>query len=233
MSPRKFIFTTLTAFSLLSLTAFNPALGVTVDIGAGQTSVLLDTATLSSAASLALSGVSAEVISPGAIEGSVAFPINPRDAVAPALPTTFSFDSADFLGSFSGSIEHTGSVFFNANAVEVGNFTIGFDATRAGTLGGAASGFFVESTTGIAAILFDIENPSVLTPTDSDLTVATNLLVSPEFAGFLQTNGLATADLSGADVGDALVQAVVPEPSSVALALIGGLGCMQFVRRRR
>ena len=103
-----------------------------VDIVGGQTSVLLDTATLSAAASLDLSGVSGPVIAPGNLgAGSVAFPINPRSAAS--LPTTFSYDPANFLGTFSGTIEHTGSVLFNAGTVEVGNFTIGFDAARAGT----------------------------------------------------------------------------------------------------
>ncbi len=203
------------------------ARAVNVEIGAGQTSVLLDTELLSSAAGLTLSGVSADVISPGALEGSVAFGINSRTAAAPSLPTTFAYDDSDFLGTFSGTIEHTGSVFFNDNAVEVGNFSIAFDAARAGTLSGLASGFYVSSTTGLEALLFDIENPSTLEATASSLTVGANLLVSPEFAGFLQANGLATADLSGADVGDALVQGLVPEPSSLALglmslALVGG-----------
>jgi hypothetical protein len=197
-----------------------------VDVTGGQTSVLLDTATLSSAASLDLSSVSPDVISPGDLPGSVAFGINPRNASAPALPTTFSYDSTNFLGSFSGTIEHTGSVFFNADAVEVGNFTIGFDGNRAGTLGGAASGFFVESTTGIAAILFDIENPSNLVATDSSLTIDANLLVSPEFGQFLVDQALAATNLQGADVGDARV-AAVPEPTGLALLALGGLAVLR------
>lgn len=198
-----------------------------VDVVGGQTSVALDTATLSSAASLDLSGVSMDVISPGTLPNSVAFGINPRNASS--LPTTFSYDASDFLNTFSGTIEHTGSVFFNNDAVEVGNFTIGFDANRAGTLGGNASGFFVASTTGIAAILFDIENPSQLTPTPADLTIAADLLVSPEFGQFLFDNGFSTSNLAGADVGDALVEAVTPEPGSLSLLLIAGA----FVLRRR
>jgi hypothetical protein len=200
----------------------------------GQTNVLLDTATLSSAASLELSGVSPEVIAPGELgDASVAFGVNPRDAAPPLFPTTFAYEPSDFLGTFSGTIEHSGSVFFNDDAVEVGNFTIGFDAARAGTLGGNASGFFVASTVGIAAILFDIENPSALSATESDLNVAADLLVSPEFGEFLFTNGLSTANLAGADVGDALVSAsAVPEPS--ALAILGvGVSTLLALRTRR
>ena len=180
-----------------------------VDITGGKTSVVLDTATLSAAASLDLSSVSSDVISPGNLPGSVAFPINARDAAS--LPTTFSYTAGDFLNSFSGTIEHTGSVFFNSDTVEVGNFTIGFDAARAGTLGGQASGFFVESTTGIAAILFDIAAPSALQAGASGATIEADLLVSPEFGGFLFDNGLSASNLEGADVGDAQVK--------------GGTGC--------
>lgn len=195
------------------------------DVTGGQTSVLLDTATLSAAASLNLSGVSSDVIAPGNLgDGSVAFGINARDAGS--LPTTFSYDSSDFLGTFGGSIEHTGSVFFNDNGVEVGNFTIGFDAGR---VGDNRSGFFVESTTGIAAILFDVAAPSQLVATDSSLLIEADLLVSSEFAGFLFDNGLAASDLTGADVGDALVQAV-PTPGGVAMLGLAGLAA---ARRRR
>ncbi len=210
------------------LMATTVASAVTVDITGGQTSVALDTATLSSAASLDLSSVSPDVISPGSLPNSVAFGINARDAAS--LPTTFSYDSDDFLGTFSGTIEHTGSVFFNNDAVEVGNFTIGFDGARAGTLGGNASGFFVASTTGIAATLFDIENPSTLNAGTDSLTIGANLLVSPEFGQFLLDQNLASTNLAGADVGDALVEAV-PEPTTAMLMLLG-LGGLLRSRHR-
>lgn len=216
--------------ALLAGLLATPALAI-VHIGGGQTNVLLDTATLSSAAGLNVSGIGGPVIAPGDLGAdSVAFPVNSRNVALPALATTFSYDPADFLGSFSGTIEHSGTVLFNADAVEVGNFTIAFDAARAGTLGGNASGFFVESTVGIQAILFDIENPTQLSPTDSSLTVAANLLVSPELGAFLLSQGLASTDLSGADVGDALVVAAVPEPSGIGLiaCIIAGI---PFIRR--
>ncbi|MEM6333920.1 MAG: PEP-CTERM sorting domain-containing protein [Planctomycetota bacterium] len=187
-----------------------------VSLAGGQTSVLLDTDALSSAASLNLSSVSSEVIAPGSLGGgSVAFAINSPDAAT--LPTTFEYDPADFLSTFSGTIEHEGSVLFNGDTVEVGDFTIGFDAGRAS---GSASGFFVESTTGIAAILFDIETPTTLSATPAGLTIEADLLVSPEFAGFLLDNALASTNLTGVDVGDALVEGVVPEPATLALGLV-------------
>jgi hypothetical protein len=202
--------------------------GNLVEITGGQTNVLLDTETLASAASLDLSGVAGPVIAPGELgPNSVAFPINARDARI--LPTTFSYDPSDFLGSFSGTIEHRGSVLFNNGTVEVGDFTIGFDAARAGTLGGNASGFFVESTAGIAAILFDIANPTQLEAEEDSLTIGADLLVSPEFGGFLFDNQFSDTNLQGADVGDALVQAV---PTPGAVGVLAGLGLIATRRRR-
>ena len=190
------------------------------DVVGGQTNVLLDTSLLSAAAGLDLSSVSSDVIVPGELgSSSVAFGINSRSASS--LPTTFNY--ANGLASFSGTIEHTGSVFFNSDTVEVGNFTIGFDGAR---VGGDRSGFFVESTTGVAAILFDVKANSVPQADATGLQINGDLLVSAEFAGFLGDTGL-----TGADVGDAFVNAAaVPEPTSLALLALGGLA---VARRRR
>lgn len=210
-----------TALAAAALALVTPSLSLAqVEVIGGSTSVALDTATLSSAASLNLSSVSPG-IGGGLLDGSVAFPINARDAAL--LPTTFAYTAGDFpSGPFSGTIEHTGSVFFNSDTVEVGDFKIGFDINR---VGGAKSGFFVESTTGVAAILFDTEVVALQSADDKLLDLTVNLLVSPEFAGFLQTNNLATSDLTGADVGDARVFAAVPEPASlVAVAVALGVG---------
>lgn len=187
----------------------------------GQTSVLLDTTTLSSVG-LDLSSVSADVIVPGELGAdSVAFGINSRSD-SPA--TTFLYEIVD-LAPFSGTIEHQGSVFFNADAIEVGDFSIGFDGARAS---GANSGFFVESTVGITAILFDIETPSLVDAGATELRIEADLLVSSEFAAVL-----GDSNLTGVDVGDALVvgsASAVPEPSSMALVS----GCViAFVVRRR
>jgi hypothetical protein len=194
-----------------------------IDVVGGQTSVLLDTSTLSSAASLNLSGVSPDVIAPGELgPDSVAFGINSRTG---NLPTTFSY--ADGLGSFSGAIEHAGSVFFNNDTVEVGDFTIGFDAGR---VGGDRSGFFVESTVGIAAILFDVAAPSFVSATGSGLIIEADLLVSAEFGQFLFDNSLSASNLVGADVGDARVNAV---PTPGAIAAFAAVGLTTATRRRR
>lgn len=179
-----------------------------VEVVDGQTSVALDTATLAAAASLNLTGVAGPVIAEGNIPGSVAFPINSRDAGEPLLATSFEYDSTDFFGFFAGAIEHEGSVIFN-DSIEVGNFTIGFDASRIDQ-GTGASGFFVASTIGVVAPLFDVV-PTGLSAGATGLEISADLIVGPEFAGLLVDLGLAASDLTGADVGDALVQ--------------GGLGC--------
>jgi len=206
--------------ALLSSASF--AFGV--DVLGGQTSVALDFDALESAAGLTLSSVTPDVVSPGELPGSVAFGINGR---SDTLPTTFSYDPSDFLGTFSGTIEHSGSVLFNADAIAVGDFTIGFDAGRAM---GAASGFFVESAAGLSAILFDIAAPSALTATVSELSIQADLLVSNEFATLLVNEGLASSDLTGVTVGEALVSATVPSPGAAALF---GLGSLALTRRQR
>ncbi len=189
-------------------------------VNGGQTNVLLDTALLATVG-LDFSGISSDVIMPGDLgPESVAFGINPRFG---SNPTSFSYELFD-LAPFSGTIEHSGSVFFNSNTLEVGDFSIGFDAGR---VMDENSGFFVESTTGLSAILFDIENPTLLDAGFNELSIGANLLVSPELAGVLGDNGL-----TGVDVGDALVAATsVPEPASFsALALLGMAVCF---RRRK
>lgn len=188
------------------------------DVIGGSTSVLLDTALLSSAAGLDLFGTVGDVLPGDLGMGSVAFPINARDG---SLPTTFSYDAG--LASFSGAIEHEGGVQFNDGAVTVGDFTIGFDAGR---VAGDNSGFFVESTLSIAAILFDVQlkDPAPIADA-SDLIINADLVVSPEFAAFLGDAGL-----TGADVGDAQINAIVPAPATAAVLGITGLAA---IRRRR
>lgn len=192
-------------------------------VNGGQTNVLLDTDTLSSVG-LDLTGVSSDVIVPGELGGdSVAFLINDRDG---SSPTTFAYTLFD-LAPFSGSIEHTGSLFFDLNmsSIEVGNFSIGYDANR---VMGDNSGFFVESTVGVTEILFDVENPSDLGIDQPGVfTLTANLLVSSEFASILGDTGL-----TGADVGDAFVNAsAVPEPTGFGLLTLVGIAIA--TRRRK
>jgi len=180
-----------------------------IEVNGGQTSVALDLDTLD-AVGLVLSGASEDVIAEGSIEGSVAFPINGRDAATPAVATTFVYDPTDFLGSFDGTIEHIGSLFFNEDATELGSFTIGFDPTR---VGDERSGFFVASTVGIMDTLFDAASADLaVIATDTSLQIDGDLLVSAELAMTLGDAGLA-----GASIGEFAVQSVpVPEPDALA-----------------
>ena len=84
----------------------------------------------------------------------------------------------------------------------VGDFSIGFDATR---ITDTASGLFVTDTLNSDTILFDLSHPDVLNVKvrKKELTLAkTDLLLSPEFAELLNIS-----DLQGTDVGDARIDA--------------------------
>ena len=192
--------------------------GVVYTVG-GQTNVLLDLALLQSAASLQLTGISDGVITPGNLgPNSVAFTIT--SPVSAELPTTFRYDTSDFFGTFAGSINHRGTVTFN-NAITVGNFEIFFD-----------NGFKVADRQSGLGVLFDIAVTGA-TPTAAEFNATGNLLVSSNFAAILQQLGLASANLTGADVGDASIQGFnssVPAPGALALL---GLGSLVGVRSRR
>jgi len=192
-----------------------------VQVEGGQTSVLFGNGALDSLG-LTITSVTPNIggnLGPN----SISFGINPRDAIGDDLDTTFIYDSPNFL-PFSGAIEHSGRVEFNGN-IEVGDFTIRAASARpTGT-----SGFVVESTFGLNAILFDIANP-IIEAFDNSLVIAADILVSPELAGALGTPGLA-----GTDAGMALVDArstVVPIPASLWLFGSGLLGLAGVARRK-
>ena len=189
-----------------------------VGIVGGQTNVTLDFALLSPAAGLDLSG-----ITPGTLitedPSTVGFVITPPNAFDG--PSTFGYDTGDFGGSFGGGIQHRGGVYFNDNAILVGNFGIGFD-----------DGWFVNSNVGLEGQLFDVDITSAAPTADSFLAEG-DLKVSEFFAGVLLELGLAGSDLTGAKVGSASIQGFmsnsVPAPGVLAMLGIGGLAA----RRRR
>jgi hypothetical protein len=210
--------------------AFTPALAQAAAIVGGITSAKLDPLALNTAG-LTISSLSPEVIVPGNLVNSIAFPINTPSAAI--RPTTFMFDPATFPapGSFSGEINHEGSVFFNSNTLEVGDFTIAFNAARVGTLGGQASGFYVKSNAGIMGILFDVTPPTIeITPTG--FKALGDLLISPEFAQKIVNLGLANTNPLGLLVGRVRPEGTVPEPTAVALAL-SAVAMAGVARRRR
>jgi hypothetical protein len=176
----------------------------------GLTSVFLDAGILS-AVSLAILGVSDDVQAPaeGFGEG-VGFPIN--------AATTFEFTTEDGLTPLGGTIEHDGTLTLGIldaegeltdGTVDVGEFTIGFDATRVSE---NTSGFFVLDNKQLDRILFDVGTPGSLALDDSSLSIGdADLLVSPEFAEFLVNQGLAGFDATGVDAGDAQIDADIAD----------------------
>jgi hypothetical protein len=192
----------------------------------GTTSVRLDLPTLASVG-ITVTGT-ANTVAPFDGSFTAGFDI---------LPTsTLTYTSTSFVPVTTPLITHSGTVSLTigTTAATVGNFDIGFDASR---VGGARSGYFVRDTASLGAILFDIgSNIGTLTADPGTLTLATpNLLVSAEFAAFLQA-----PDLVGADIGDARIDALsvatastsaVPEPATYGL--IGALGLMAMIMVRR
>jgi hypothetical protein len=182
----------------------------------GTTSVTLETETLESVG-LSLTGTNNTV--PAADGFLVGFNITPD--------TDFSFDPDGGFAPVGGTIEHEGSVTFNDD-LTVGDFSIGFDAARATD---NTSGFFVQDTLDTGAILFDVATPDEVTFDEEGQTLALegDLLVSPEFAGVLQQEGLI-----GGVVGAARTEAstsAVPEPTTILGALTAGT-FLTAVRRR-
>ena len=189
----------------------------------GQTSVLFGNGALD-ALGLTITYASPDVGAGNLGPNSVSFGINSRSEAGGALDTTFVYDSPNFA-PFSGAIEHSGRIQFN-NAIDVGDFTIRADAGRpAGT-----SGFVVESTFGLSAILFDIANP-IIEAFDNSLVISADILVSPELAGALYK-----PELAGVDAGMALVDAnstVVPIPAAAWLFGSGLIGMIGIARRKK
>lgn len=189
---------------MLFLVVANPAFSQDTIIS-GTTSVNLDFTALETAASLQLSSVDNTSLP--------AAPFPAGFAITSSTPLEYNADPFSLVG---GSIDHLGSVTFTIvgteNTVEVGDFTIGFDGSRA-TEGN--SGYFVEDTISGLGILFDVAAPDTLVATPDGILIEGILRVSPEFAAYLTTNNLATTDLTGVDIGSAQVNAST-EPVTIS-----------------
>lgn len=197
---------------------------ITAQVVGGQTSVLFGNGALETLG-LEISSVTPNVwgdLGPN----SVAFGINPRNAIDPSLSTTFEYESDDFFAFFAGAIEHTGRVAFNDGAIVVGDFTIEAPGGRPAD----ASGFVVTSTFGLEGlILFDLANP-IIEAFENSLTIAADIWVSPELA-----DALSAPQFAGEDAGMALVVAKsmpIPLPA-VGWLFLGGLGVILPKIRRR
>jgi hypothetical protein len=151
--------------------------------------------------------------------------------------TNFSFSDEGGFTPLGGTIEHTGSVTLGveglADPVTVGDFTIGYDAARATD---KTTGFFVKDNLDLDAILFDVAAPvATFEFADPDLTLGSDLAVSPEFAAVLASLG--KPDVTGAIAGAAQVNAIVQEqpPTSVPepLGILGLLLTGAWLTGRR
>jgi hypothetical protein len=183
------------------------------EVKSGVTSVFLDSELLSSSAGLNLAGTN-NTIPPASKEFSAGFPIDED--------TNLTIGSHNKSIDLKGTIEHSGTVTFNTNlgSVTVGDFSIGYDETRATE---EKSGLFVKDTAGTGAILFDISDTEEIKLKDNRLTVDdADLLVSPEFADYLSTQGLISQNLTGVDVGDIATDAVVA-PTSLLGEVVGSI----------
>jgi len=218
-----------TTFSLLTLTL--ALVGVascnaqSVEVTGGRTDgTFSDSLEL---VGLSITGFSADTIvpSPRGVDW-VGFEVNGRAATN--RPTTFAYE-ANVLLPVSGRLEHTGSVFMNSTnpnlglgPVEIGNFSIGYDAGRVSAMN---SGFFIESTVGIRGILFDIEagTGGTFPALESGIQVESGLLVSPELATIL-----GSPLVVGADVGAFSINGTsVPDP--VILGDVNMDGAVNFL----
>ncbi|MDG2021812.1 MAG: hypothetical protein P8J59_07670 [Phycisphaerales bacterium] len=192
-----------------------------VDVVGGQTNVLLDFDLITSVTDLELTGVSNGVITPGNLgEGSIAFAVTSPDAANQA--TDFRYDTADFFGSFAGSIGHRGTLTFNQD-ITFGNFKIAYDT--------GLEAFTVSDTYSFLGDVFEVGVVDA-SPLARTFDVVGDLLITENFAAILLDLGLADSDLAGADVGDVWVQGLnqnVPAPGVLAL----GVTAILVSRRRR
>lgn len=198
------------------------AQATTFEVDSGVTSVFLDLPLLESGAGLFLTGTE-NTVDPAEDPFQVGFNILPE--------TDFSFSDEGGFTFLGGTIEHEGTITFN-DSVTVGDFSIGFNADRIDDTT-AASGFFVQDTATLGAVLFDLTNVVPELAGDA-ATLNGDLLVSPEFADFL-----GDASLTGVEVGAAQTNATVaeataqdvPEPMSL-LGLLAVGGALVAYRRR-
>ena len=204
----RFLTATTLAFAVCLLTT-SRVVAQDVPVRSGFTNVLLDPDALA-LAGLSITGIGGDTEASSALPGGVKFPI--------AANSTFLYTAGTVL-PVSGSIEHSGTVLLNSGPpanlgdLEIGDFSIRYDVSRADIVPGA-TGFFVSETFLGLGPAFDLADLDITEASTSAFVVAADLLLSPELADTLQVSNLA-----GADVGDALVEGAIPEPASAFLAL--------------
>ena len=164
--------------------------------------------------------------------GFIGLPMNSQEA-DPA--TTFVFDSENFSPS-SGEIEHTGIITFNGDNA-VGNFEFAeLEGRPAGT-----SGFVLRTTLfpdpANNIPVFDIPafgggpSDALLVYGEDFLNIDGPILLSPEMSFVLAGDLSLTGTVSGA-VKQRAEGVLVPEPTSLALALLALIGISVVITRK-
>ena len=170
----------------------------------GTASVDLNTALLESAVDLTLISVddTAEPISDEFVFG---FDISES--------SDFLFTDDDGFTPIQGEIELTGTITFSSPVgdVTIGNFDIGFDSSRQTE---NISGLFLENTVDSlfpeGTILLDISNLESVEIGERELNIgSSDLLLAPEFATLLVETGLLAVNVTGFDIGDAALNAII------------------------
>jgi hypothetical protein len=178
-----------------------------LEVESGVTSIYLDPDEFGSLAGYSLAGTD-DTVAPATDEFQLGFSILEE--------SDFTFTTDNGLTPLGGSILHDGTITLNSTAgdITVGGFEVAFDPSRVSE---KTSGFYVKSgffTTDTIVnpgiVLFDLTAPEIVDITDSTLTLdEADLLISAEFSSFLQNQGLAYTDVTGADVGDTRVDAII------------------------
>ena len=170
----------------------------------GTASVTLNTALLASAVDLTLVSVddTAEPISDDFLFG---FDI--------AESSDFRFSNDNGFTPIEGEIELTGTITFShpIGDITIGNFDIGFDSSRRTE---NISGLFLENTVdGLfpeGTILLDISNLESVEINEMALNIGSaDLLLAPEFATLLVETDFLAVNLTGFDIGDAALNAII------------------------
>lgn len=167
--------------------------------------------------------------------GFIAFGMNSQ-AADPA--TTFVFDSENF-SPVSGAIQHTGSITFGGTPIGV--VTLGdFEFSDYNSDPAGASRLVLRNTLFEDEVnnfpIFDLApvgggpSETSLSYDDDSLSTDGPILVSPELAAFLGQPALAGAVAGSAKISAQAV--IVPEPSSLALALLAFVGVSVIIARQ-
>ena len=230
---------------LLLASAAGQALAVPAEVTGGSASTTLTNSNPAGGGWTLIATSPGVTTTAGGTTFTATFPVNTR--TDPARPTSATYDTANPAGTYAGTVELSGFLTFlfgNGQTLELGDFSLAFDASRAGTLNGQASGFILRNNRGSAgpSVAFDVQNPPTVLANTTSFSFTGGLLASPELAQFLSP--FAQPNYAGTNLGSINVTAtaqpagtVIPLPPAVypAAVLLAGMAAAQtyLARRRR